>query len=391
MNRKAIPILLAFLAMGFGDAVGPFVSLAKNEFQLSNVVASMIPLVGLGMFGVLPMPFGILQDRIGKKAVLMAGLAIALAGVLAASIGFGSFPRFLMTVLLLGAGAAVLQVAANPAMRDVSDPGTYPRNLAFGQFIKAIGSLSGPAIPVIAARLWGVGWQVIFPVYSVALLISLLSVACLRIPDAVAQDRPANLRSTLVLLTNPFVLAMVAGIFLYVGAEVSVSAGIPLFLQERFGVDINRLGLLGTGLFFTALTTGRFTGSVVLNWMSAPRFLLLSCVMGLAGLFGLFVPSVSVAVGGIFLAGLGFANIFPLIFSITIEHLPDRGNELSGLMITAIIGGAVLPPCMGWIADHTSVQVGFSVPILSILYITAIAVSRGTVKAPQLTKESLTE
>ena len=86
----------------------------------------------------------------------MCGLALALVGVSFACLGLNSFPRFLFTIALLGAGTAILQVAGNPLMRDVSSKGKYARNLSLGQFVKAIGSLSGPVLPVVAARYFGV-------------------------------------------------------------------------------------------------------------------------------------------------------------------------------------------------------------------------------------------
>jgi len=373
MRLRTTPVFLAFLAMGFADAVGPFVSLAKNEFHLSNTVASLVPLAGLGMFGLLSVPVGVFQDRRGKKFVLMMGLLVALAGLLNASFGLESFGRFLLTVLLLGAGAAILQVAGNPIMRDVSGEGKYARNLAFGQFVKAIGSLSGPLIPVIAARYFGASWKVIFPIYAVALLITVLAVSALHLRRQEPEHKAATLASCLALLKNGYVLAMVGAIFLYVGAEVSVSAGIPLYLKERFDIDINRLGLLGTGLFFTALTIGRLSGGVILNWAAPRKFFLATCAVSILGLVGLFLPARSLAVTGFCLAGLGFANIFPLVFSITVDSMPEHTNELSGLMVTAIVGGALLPPLMGLVADHSSVQFSFVVPLAAIMYIAAIA------------------
>jgi fucose permease len=375
MRFRTLPVFLAFLAMGFGDAVGPFVGLAKNEFQLSNTVATLIPFVGFSMFGLLSVPFGVFQDKRGKKLVLIMGLCVILVGLLNASFGLNSFARFLLTVLLVGAGAAILQVAGNPIMRDVSSPGKYSRNLSLGQFVKAIGSLSGPVIPVVAARYFGASWKVIFPIYAVAILITLLAVAALRVDRKEPEHKAATLASCLALLKNGYVLAMVAAIFLYVGAEVCVSAGIPLYLKERFDIDINRVGLLGTGLFFMALTIGRLSGGVILNWMAPRKFFLLTCAASVAGLLGLWVPNRTVAVASFFLAGLGFANIFPLVFSLAVESLPERANELSGLMVTAIVGGAFLPPLMGLAADHATVQIGFLVPLAAILYVTGTAVA----------------
>ncbi len=373
MKLRVLPVFLAFLAMGFADAVGPFVSLAKNEFQLSNSVATLIPFVGFIMFGLLSVPVGVFQDKRGKKFVLVMGLLVTLAGLLNASFGLTSFGRFLVTVLLVGAGAAILQVAGNPIMRDVSGEGKYARNLSLGQFVKAIGSLSGPVIPVVAARFFGVSWEVIFPIYAVAILVTVLAVSALRVERGQAERKAATLRSCVALLKNGFVLAMVAAIFLYVGAEVCVSAGIPLFLKERFDIDINSVGLLGTGLFFTALTIGRLSGGVILNWMSPRKFFLATCAVSVAGLLGLWLPDRTLAVASFFLVGLGFANIFPLVFSLAVESLPERTNELSGLMVTAIVGGAFLPPIMGFVADHSTVQISFLVPLAAILYVSVTA------------------
>lgn len=373
MKLRTLPIFLAFLAMGFGDAVGPFVGLARDQFQLSNAVAAMVPFTGFIMFGLLSVPMGVLQDRRGKKFVLMMGLLVAFAGLMNASFGLTTFTRFLLTILLLGAGAAILQVAGNPIMRDVSDEGRFARNLTLGQFVKAIGSLSGAVIPVVAARSFGASWDVIFPVYAAAIALTIVAVATLKVPEQKPDRSAATLGSCLALLANPYVLSMVAAIFLYVGAEVSVSAGIPLLLKDRFGIDINREGLLGTGLFFTALTIGRFSGSVILTWMAPKRFLVVTCLLSLAGLAGLFLPSSTLALASFVVVGLGFANIFPLVFSIAVEKMPSHTNELSGLMVTAIVGGAFLPPIMGMVADRTTVLAGFLVPIAAVGYITWLA------------------
>jgi fucose permease len=96
---------------------------------------------------------------------------------------------------------------------------------------------------------------------------------------------------------------------------------------------------------------------------------MISVLLAIFGITCMFLGSKGLAYGGIVLVGLGFANIFPLIFSITVDKMPERSNELSGLMISAILGGALIPPVMGLIADHTSVLTGFIVPLICILYI----------------------
>jgi fucose permease len=224
-------------------------------------------------------------------------------------------------------------------------------------------------------------WGVIFPVFSAAIAIALIAAATLRVGTAKPDRRAATLGSCVGLLKSGFVFMMVLAIFLYVGAEVCVSANIPLYLKERFGVDIEKLGLLGTGLFFAALTVGRFSGGVVLRWIQPKVFLKITAALSIVGLLGLFVPSKVIATAAFALVGLGFANVFPLIFSITVDRMPDEANALSGLLVMAIVGGAFLPPLMGFVSDATgSVQIGFLVPLAAIAYIAWVGFSARSAK-----------
>jgi fucose permease len=120
--------------------------------------------------------------------------------------------------------------------------------------------------------------------------------------------------------------------------------------------------------------TGRFLGGVILNWLSPKRFLIITSLLSILGIAGLFIAGGQVlAFVFIFIIGLGFANIFPLIFSITIDAMPDRSNEISGLMVTAIIGGAFVPILFGGVADLFGLMAGFAVPGLCMVYILIIA------------------
>jgi len=382
----SVPVFLAFLCMGFGDVVGPLTGLIKQEFHLSNLMAQLIPFMGFLMFGLLSIPIGVAQDKYGKKVILLAGLYLALLGLLVPYLGkFSSFITLLAGILMLGAGATFLQVSGNPLMRDVSAPGKYSRNLSLAQFIKAIGSLAGALIPLAAANYWNSDWKILFPVYSIFIMLTILWLWITKIKVGNAEKViRATFSSSLALLKNNYILFMVAGIFLYVGAEVSMSSGLPIYLQDSFGLDIAKLGLLGTLFFFIALMTGRFLGAIILNWIQAKTFLIISVFVSILGFIGLFAGIQSVAITSIFLIGLGFANVFPLIFSITVETMPARSNELSGLMVAAIVGGALIPPLMGLIADLTSTTIAFVVPLACMLFILSISFIKR--KAPIITE-----
>jgi fucose permease len=374
---KSTPIFLAFLVMGFGDVSGPLTSQLQADFDLSNFEAGLVTFMGFIMFGLLSIPLGILQDRRGRKTLLVTGLAAALLGIILPMVsGYSSFIMILGGLLLLGTGATFLQVSGNPIMRDVSPPGKYSRNLSYGQFVKAIGSLSGSLIPILAARYWGLDWKILFPIYSVIILIVILYLIFTPIEEKAVDEKeaPATFRSCLGLLRNPFILIMVLGIFLYVGSEVSMSAKLPNYLEHKFNFDIKETGLIGTLFFFIFLTIGRFLGGVILNWIKPGKFLIITSIISIIGITGLYLANDQVAgFVFIFIVGLGFANIFPLIFSITVDRLPERANEISGLMITAIIGGAIVPIFFGLVADGFGLMAGFLVPLLCIVYITLVS------------------
>lgn len=377
MNKKALPIFLAFLCMGFGDVVGPLTSLLQQEYELSNFLAGFVTFMGFIMFGLLSVPLGIYQDRKGKKHVLLVGLLAGLLGLVLPLVGnFSSFVLILSGLLLLGTGATLLQVSGNPVMRDVSAEGNYSRNLSFGQFIKAIGSLSGALIPMLAVNYWNSDWRMLFPIYSVIMLVTLLVIYFTPIKEQQYDDaEPASFASCLDLLfNNRFVLMMVLGIFLYVGAEVSMSARLPNYLQHVFDFDLEQLGLWGTLFFFLFLMIGRFLGGVILNWLAPAKFLIITSVVAALSVIGLYLAPTQLA-GFVVISviGISFANIFPLIFSITVDAMPQRSNEISGLMVTAIIGGAFVPLLFGAVADAVSLMAGFVVPLLCILYVVYIS------------------
>lgn len=271
MNTKSIktnaafPVFLAFLCMGFGDVVGPMVSLAKETFQLSTFVAQLLPLMGFIMFGLLSIPMGIFQDRAGKKFVLSIGLSVAFIGLIipvfngmyGLNFDFNSnsntkFIIILISIFLLGAGATLLQVSGNPIMRDVSPEGKYSSNLSFGQTIKAIGSSLGFLIPAFIAKPLGLNWTVLFPIYASLIFITFIWLKSTKIKERKEIDyKPASFSSCFSLLINPYVLIMFIAIFLYVGAEVSMSSGVPLLLSTNYGLNLQELGLvISWGLFF---------------------------------------------------------------------------------------------------------------------------------------------
>ena len=374
--------------MGFGDAVATFVGKAKDTFSLNNFEAQLIAFAGLIMFGVLSVPMGIVQNSIGKKNTLLIGLSLALLGVLVVlGLGVSNFAVFLVSVFSLGAGAAILQVAGNPIMRDVSAEGKYSSNLSLGQFIKAIGSNTAPVVFFCMALFCGNGakglsadfeWNVVFAIFAAGIAVTIVGVAALKIKES-GSEGSCTVVSCIGQLGNPYVASMVLGIFLYVGAEVCVSSGMPIFFTENFGVSSDMATQYVT-YFFLAIMAGRLLGAAVLRVVNPSKFLTASALTALLGFALLLLGGRAVSTIALFVIAFGYANIFPLIFSISIDKMPGKSNELSGLMVTAIVGGAILPPIMGLVADALGSLAGFIVPAAAVVYVLALSLTAARAK-----------
>jgi fucose permease len=398
LNPQIIPIFMVFMCMGFGDISGPLAGVIKEDMGIkNNFMVQLLPFMGYIMFGMLSIPLSIYQDRKGKKFILILGILIAFLGLLLPTLSL--FPvemkslqeseimkyygLILLSVLMIGLASTTLQISGNPIMRDVSSVGRYSRNLTIGQFFKAIGTMTASLLPLAAVRWFGMEWTLIFPVYSGFILITLIFTWPVKVNEKkIEGNEPATLNSCFKLLKNNYVFLMVSGIFLYVGIEVAMRSHLPIFFKEQFGINIQKKGLLGVLFFDIALLGGRFLGGIILHWIKARLFFKITTFVSLLGLLGIFLSSETMGVGNaavgfasVLVIGLGFANIFPLIFSITLDSMPDRANELSGLMVTAIVGGAFVPLLMGYLQDFTSILTGFVVPILCIGYIAYISFS----------------
>ena len=381
MKLKTLPIFLTFLVMGVADAMGPMSDAVKSEYKLSNVVATLLPFFVFIAFAVFSVPGGLLAARIGKKNLLLVGLGLNVAAMAVPTFMVPGFALLLGCIFLLGVGTTFLQVAGNPIMRDVSAEGAYSRNLAMAQGIKGVGSSASSylvGLVLILPLFAGMGWRGAFPVFFVLMAMAFLLVATLKVNETKA-DEPPSIGSSLSLLGESTFALAVLGIFLYVGAEVCMGRFLKPTL-EGFGLAVDKASLLGPTLFFGTLTFGRLVAGSV-N-VSARTFFRISAALGLAGLVLMMTGSKSLAFVGVVLGGLGFANIWPMLFSITVEAKPERASELSGLMCMAISGGALVPLLMGQLVDSGLKALAFVVPSACFAYLLLLSLKGGRKSVP---------
>lgn len=370
--QKTLPVFMSFLVMGFVDIVGVATGFIKKDFGLTDDLAQLIPSMALFWFFVLSVPSGIMQDKFGKKRMLNIGMLLTGLGMVLPFIHY-SFPMMLAAFIVLGIGNTIVQVSANPLLHDVSPRAKYSSYMSLSQFIKAIVSLLGPIITAGMATMFG-NWKLVFAVYAITSVLAVIWLYLTQIEESTSTHGAATFKSCFSLLKNRFILVMAIGIFMLVGCDVGMNSNIANFLQNQFGFTLERASL-GISLYFTALMIGRFSGAVILNWISARRFLLLTAIVALLSLVSMLVVKSALVVQiAIFMVGLGSANLFPLIFSIAIEKMPDRSNEVSGLMIMAVSGGAFLPPIMGLVSTNVGVKASFLVLVLAMIYLVSSGV-----------------
>ena len=375
---RTLPIFLAFFLMGLADAMGPMSDAVKGQYQLSNVMSTLLSFFVFIAFAVFSVPGGLLSARIGKKKLLLLGLGLNAIACLVPSLQQPSFGLLLACIFLLGVGTTFLQVAGNPIMRDVSAEGRYSRNLAFAQGIKGLGSTASSYLvtAVTAIALFkNMDWRGTFPLFCVLMTVAFVGVALLKVEET-KSDAPPSIGSSLGLLSEPVFFLAVLGIFLYVGAEASM--GRFLFPSLKgMGMEEAQASKFGAAMFFLLLTIGRLLGSAVLTIMTPRTCFRLSALLGLLGAGALMVGSPPLAIAGVFAAGLGFANIWPMLFSITVEEKPERANELSGLMCMAISGGAIVPLFMSKLVDMNFKAMAFVVPAGCFAYLFLLSLRGG--------------
>lgn len=365
--RKILPVFLSFIAMGFIDIIGVATGYVKQDFALTDFIAQFLPMMVLLWFFVLSVPAGVLQDKFGKRKMLNIGMVIQAFGLGLPFIHY-SFGMMFASFILLGIGNTVIQVSANPLLQDVTPSEKLGSFMSLSQFVKAIISFSGPIIASFMATSFG-DWKLVFAVYGITSLLAALWLSMTPITESKPDRKPASFASCFGLLKNRFVAFMALSIFLIVGAEVAINTNIANILIAKFGITLDQ-AVIGISMFFAGETISRLLGAFILNWIKPRLFLLLITLLSLAGVMGVFLaPTNTIAFASILIIGLGVGNMFPIIFSLALEKMPERANEISGLLIMAVSGGAVIPLVMGFVSTTFGPLVSISVVGACMLYI----------------------
>lgn len=369
---KLLPLMLCFFAMGFVDLVGIASNYVKADLNLTDSQANIFPSLVFFWFLIFSVPTGMLMNRIGRKKTVLLSLVVTFVSLLLPIFGDG-YMLMLVSFSLLGIGNALMQTSLNPLLSNIVSGERLASSLTFGQFVKAIASFLAPyiamwgALQVIPSM--GLGWRVLFPIYMLIAVVAILWLGATSIAEEKEEGRPSTFGECLALLGKPFILLCFLGIMCHVGIDVGTNTTAPKILMERLGMTLADAGF-ATSLYFIFRTAGCFLGAFILRKVSSRTFFAVSVLCMLAAMAGLFVfQDKTMIYVCIALIGFGNSNVFPIIFSQALLTMPQKQNEVSGLMIMGLFGGTVFPLAMGLASDAVGQSGAVAVMTVGVVYL----------------------
>lgn len=368
-----IPVMLSFFVMGFVDLVGVAANHMQADFALSDTMANLCPAMVFLWFLLFSIPAGILMNYIGRRKTVLLSLFITTVSLLIPLLCY-EFVMMLISFSLLGIGNVLLQVSLNPLVSNVVSERHLASSLSFGQFIKGIASFLAPFIASWAALTMD-EWRELYPIFLLITLVSIIGLGFTSIEELDDYSESDSLKSYGRLLGNPLIRLIWIGIICHVGIDVGINLTAPKIFVERLGFSVADASMAGS-VYFLSRTIGCLIGAVVLQYIASERFFRWSVFGLLLALIGLsFASTLEQLYAVLLILGIGNANIFSILISKALNTFPDNKNEVSGLMITGLCGGALFVVPMGIVSDWIESQAGALIILgLGAVYLTYLSV-----------------
>jgi fucose permease len=389
----ALIFLIFFVISFLTNILGPLVPDIINSFSLSLTLAGFLPFSFFVAYGVMSIPAGMLVERYEEKWVMLAAFLMALVGALF----FASVPRFsvaLTSLFLIGIGMAMLQVAINPLLRVAGGEEHFAFNSVFAQLIFGLASFLSPKVysylvlnlPESSGRSNALldllrkvvpdnlPWVSLYWVFALVTLAMVAIMAAVRLPkvELKEEERAGAWAVYKELFRKKIVVLYFLGIFAYVGTEQGVANWISKFLATYHGVDPQTKGASTVSLFWGLMTAGCLLGLVLLKLVDSRRVLIGFAAAAVITLScALFGPG-PVAVIAFPLMGFCASVMWSIIFSLALNSLDKHHGSFSGILVTGIIGGALVPLVIGWLGDRVGLRFGMMFLYLTLAYILSI-------------------
>ena len=365
-----LPIVFGFFVMGFCDIVGFTSDYVQRSFGWSDAVTGFVPSMVFIWFLFLGIPVGNMMNKWGRKNTVLLSMAVTVVGMLLPLVAYNGV-TCMAAFAFLGIGNAILQVSLNPLLSNVvTDARLLTSSLTIGQVVKALSSLMGPQIVVLAIGWFGDDrWFYCFPILGAVTLLSALWLMLTPIKREAASDSTLSMGDSFGLLKDKTILMLFLGIFFVVGVDVSTNYIASKLMVSRFAW-IQEEAKIAPQIYFFSRTVGALLGAVLLARFSEIKYFrvnIVACVAAIAVLVAIDDATVNLACIG----AIGFfaSSIFSIIYSMALQARPEAANQISGLMITAIAGGGVVTPVLGFVTESTTIVGGAYVILACVLYL----------------------
>ncbi len=394
LRAAFVAVTALFFAWGFITAmIDPLIPAMRSIFSLSYAESMLTQFAFFTAYGLISLPAAALIARRGFITGIMAALGAMILGCLLMLLAtrLQRYAVVLAALFVIASGITVLQVAANPLAAALGGGGRSHFRLVLSQAFNSLGTVLAPYVGALfmlqggifsgaatqSAEMRTVSFHNVDRSFLlIAALIAVLAL-CIHLSRgfmSTAVPAPARQGSILPALRSRWAILGASAIFLYVGAEVSVGSLMINYLHQPavLGVTLERAGKL-LSLYWLGAMVGRFGGSALLVRVSAAP-MTFGAALAAALLCGTVIAS-SGASGAAAALAIGLFNsvMFPTIFTLTLERSSAGDAATSGLLCMAIVGGAVLPPAVGLIADHAGLRVAFAVPAAAYLGLAGFA------------------
>ncbi len=375
LYTKIPAVLFCFFIMGFCDIVGISSDYAQETFGWSHTMTGFIPFMTFIWFFFLSIPIGIQMNKWGRKNTVLLSMAITVVGMFIPMIDYNGI-TCMVAYALMGMGNAVLQVSLNPLLGNVIiNRKLLTSSLTIGQVIKAVSSFTGPYIVLFAVNILGKGnihyWYYTFPIMGIITLLSGLWLYITPIPVEKQDSMPwkTSVGDTLSLLKDKRIFLLFLGIFFAVGIDVSTNFISSKIMITRFDWTKEQAGT-APQIYFISRTVGALLGAYLMTHISEIKYFKGNIIACLITLFILAFNEIEL-LNLICIGGIGFlaSCIFPIIYSMAVQARPEKANQISGLMITAVAGGGVVTPLLGVALDVWNILGGLMVIVICACYL----------------------
>ena len=377
-----LPILAGFFVMGFSDIIGTVMNQVKAECALSDVTAGFLPSMIFIWFFLISIPTGVLCGKIGRKNTVLVSLAVTtVAMLLPLAANAGRFWIYFVSFALLGIGNTIIQAALPALMSNVVAPDQLTSRISLGQFVKAICAALTPVFVYLTATALG-NWKLLFPLYGALTVVAALWLWFTSIPDERGGTRSSASATTtfgscLAMLKHPYVLAMTVGILFSVGADVGFAVAIPEYLKNVYKVSLDKAGM-GPTVYFVAKTLAAIGGAALFAKVSAAKCFPWCMGLGILATAGIFLAGTPfVFLACVFLAALATANSFGMCMGLALDRVPEKANEITSLMVMAIVGGGIVTPVLGIVQGSAGASGVVCVLLACLAYLLVLGLFAG--------------